>query len=268
MQHVLSNWNEIEKNLENHFIMLFLDYDGTLTPIVDDPGRAGLPFPMREMLHQLVTTAGLKIALISGRSLKDLKKHVDIEGLLYAGNHGLEYEDPEISYVRHEALAFSQVFSELADLLGRELNPFPGVIVEDKKLTLSVHYRQLAPEKIEQVKTAFFKIVEPYVLSSNLVISEGKKVWEIKPPTEWNKGTLVLWLMSKWMIHAGTNIFPIYLGDDQTDEDAFRILKEKGMGIKVTHDEKEPSEARYYLQTPEEVFEFLKRLKVLKEKSG
>ncbi len=117
-----------------------------------------------------------------------------------------------------------------------------------------------------KARKIFFKVLNPYLRYAQVHFKRGKKVWEVRPPTQWNKGRIVLWLLAGFMTRASAKVVPVYIGDDQTDEDAFKAIGRKGIGIKVTPNEKAVSYASYYLRSPSEVFYFLKRLKYLKEK--
>jgi len=265
IRHFFDVYDEISPTLKNRYVMLFLDYDGTLTPIVERPELAKLSYAAKKALKELARLKEIKIVLISGRSLSDLKKLVRIPGLIYVGNHGFEFEGPKIRYVHPGALAAKRHLSNLERRFKKAFRDFPGILVENKKLTLSVHYRQVEFEKIGQAKTIFLKLAAPYLQNSELSFTEGKKVWELRPETQWNKGTTVVWLLARVLFQVSGHPLPIYIGDDATDEDAFRTLRHKGIGIKVTEDSGETSQADYYLRSPDEVVQFLKHLKNLKK---
>jgi len=266
MQHLLSVWNELLATIKECPVMLFLDYDGTLTPIVRHPSFAKLSLTGKKLLRSLVRTEGIKTVIVSGRSLADMKDRMDIPGLIYVGNHGLEFEGPQIRYVHPMARASKKLLRQLAKKLAQSLKFFPKVFVENKALTLSVHYRQLSPSKVKKAKKVFLKTLRPYLRYAQIVFTRGKKVWEVRPPTRWNKGRIVLWLLARMVAHTATKFVPIYIGDDRTDEDAFKAIRRRGIGIKVTQKGNEVSHAGYYLRSTGEVFDFLRRLKMLKKR--
>lgn len=265
-ERLLSAWPEIEPRLRKCTVLLFLDYDGTLTPIVDDPLAARLSLKTKKLLRDLSFAEGIKTAIVSGRSLADLKARVGVPGLLYAGNHGLEFEGPSVRFVHPEAASAKNLIRKITIHLKKVFKPFPGILVENKIFTLSVHYRKLAPEKVDPLKALFLKTLGPDFDSSKVVLKEGKKVWEIRPAIRWNKGTLVLWLLARLLARSPGKVLPIYVGDDQTDEDAFRVIQRKGLGVKVMEGKRETTEALYYVRSPKEVFDFLKRLMEVKRK--
>lgn len=265
MQHLLSAWNEVEPVFRERALMLFLDFDGTLTPIVRQPRLAKLSRVKRKFLQELAAQKEIKTAIVSGRSLADLKKRVGVSGFLYAGNHGLEVEGPSLHFAHPEALTARKLMQKLTVRLKAAFKLFPAVFVENKVFTLSVHYRELASGKLSPARAVFFKVLAPYLNASKVVMTEGKKVWEIRPSHRWNKGTLVLWLLARVIETSSKKVLPIYVGDDRTDEDAFKALRRKGMGVKVIEAKEDgPTEALYSLRSSAEVFDFLGRLKALK----
>lgn len=267
MKHLFGWWREVKPYLEEHELMLFLDYDGTLTPIVKHPSLARLSSAVKRELRSLASAGGIKVAVVSGRSLIDLKHHVSVKRLIYVGNHGLELEGPSIHFIHPEALATQRLFEKLARKLKIVLQPFSGIYVENKKFTISIHYRQVSPTVARKARASFTRFMRTYLSSSNVVLTEGKKVWEIRPHVSWNKGTLVLWLLGRCLAQSSRKILPIFVGDDVTDEDAFRVLKRKGICIKVGNGIKDrPSEASYFLDSPREVLNLLKRLNKVKTK--
>ncbi|MFH1826742.1 MAG: trehalose-phosphatase [bacterium] len=234
-------------------LIFFLDYDGTLTPIVDKPSLAVLSKSRRKTLRQLAKTPQVLLAIVSGRELADVKKLVGIPNLIYAGNHGFEIKGPRINTTLPQAKKTIPVMKKIKKALMQELRAIKGVIVEDKTLTLSIHYR-LAKEKDEAM---IKKIVRQATKSSKKVkVTFGKKVIEIRPNFKWDKGAAVLWLLKK--LGQGRKVVPVYIGDDQTDEDAFRALKNKGITVRVGRAEK--TLARHRVKDVNEVYKFIQSM--------
>ncbi len=259
MQHLFEAWESIKFKIKRQNISLFLDYDGTLTPIVARPSLAKLSERERVLLKQLSSLPGVEVAVISGRRLKDVRSRVGLPGLLYAGNHGLEINGPKIRYVHPTAQDFRKLAKELVLKLRLAYTFLPEILIEEKIFSVAIHYRQIRPEKIDFAKIILYRQIGQYLSDGRAILIEGKKVWEIRPATEWNKGRTVLWLLATHMAHQERKVLPIYIGDDLTDEDAFRALKKRGITIKVG-DEYKNSEAQYYLSSPSEVYKFLNRL--------
>jgi len=266
MQYLLTAWKKIKPLMEAHVLLLFLDYDGTLTPIVKHPRLARLSPAGRKVLRDLVLTKELKTAIVSGRSLAELKNMIGVKGLIYVGNHGLELEGLGLRFTHPDALRTKKLIRSIRRQLDTAFKSFPKIFVEDKTFTLSVHYREVPLKKVEQARDILLKVLGPYFRSSTVHMSEGKKVWEIRP-LRWNKGAVILWLYRRVLARtAADKVLPIYVGDDQTDEDGFKALKRKGLSIKVMEDPREETQADCFVRSPEEVLKFLKRLCVLKER--
>jgi trehalose 6-phosphate phosphatase len=256
MEHLLSGWRTLEKRLTSSALLLLMDYDGTLTPIVKRPEEAALSAGMRELLARLLKN--YPTAIISGRSLKDIKRLVGLKKIYYAGNHGLEIYGPGLKLVKPEAKRTASTVSEICTYLRSELGHIDGVIVEDKGLTASVHYRNVAPEKLGELKRIFTRITKPYLGAGSIKIARGKKVLDIRPNIDWDKGKAVLWIIDALSSKSG-QVLPIYLGDDETDEDAFRALGRRGITILVS-DTPRKSNAEYFLRDVDEVKAFLEKL--------
>ncbi|MFH1801184.1 MAG: trehalose-phosphatase [Candidatus Omnitrophota bacterium] len=250
----------LQKIANSPHLFFFLDYDGTLTPIVARPGMASLSRDQREILLELSGLKNVRIGLISGRTLEDVKKCIGIPGIIYAGNHGLELERVKTKRVHPAAIAFRQLIKRLMPRLDLAFSVFPEMLVEDKTFSISVHYRQLPEDKIEFAKMLLLKEVGTFLSRSQIVFAEGKKVWEIRPPTEWNKGKTVLWLLGSLSGHSQKATLPVYIGDDVTDEDAFKAIGHHGVTIRVTEAPSEPSKAEYFLRSSHEVYEFFQRI--------
>ncbi len=259
MKNLLEDWDNMAQVCADKNIILFLDYDGTLAPIVNSPWEAVLSQENRELIEWLVLIPRYQVVIISGRTLVDIKQMVGIEGVIYIGNHGWEIEGSSMHFESLISVKVSSTMEKIKYELITELSSIPGVFVEDKGMTLSVHYRMAARDKEFLVRRIFEHICMPYCRQNIIKVHEGKKVLELRPPVEWDKGKAALWLLRKQEILRGKgNVLPIYIGDDTSDEDAFRVLKNKGITVFVGTSGS--SEAQYYLAGPQEVTEFLKHM--------
>ena len=192
MPHLLNVWPSVARRLENaDSVLLLFDYDGTLTPIVARPEDALLSADVRDLLTRLSETGGYVVGIVSGRSLADLKQMVAIPGLVYAGNHGLEIDGPGIEFVHSEAMAALPALDELFGLLPAALADIPGVAVEHKGLTLTVHYRGVPDAYADAVDDAVTAAARPFVTAQMLRLTQGKKVVEVRPNVEWHKGKAI-----------------------------------------------------------------------------
>jgi trehalose 6-phosphate phosphatase len=262
MQYLFDEWAGIARRLKaaNH-ILLLIDYDGTLTPIVDRPELAVLSHETRKLLQKLIRNRRYTVGIISGRALSDLKSKIGLDDLIYAGNHGLEIEGLGSSFLEPVAAEMQPFLGILHRALSATMKGIRGVFIENKGLTLSVHYRMTDDKEEVRVKDAFQRVTDPLHVTGKIKITQGKKVYEIRPPVDWNKGKAVAWLMAKLKdIDRKRKILPVYLGDDLTDEDAFKIIdKIEGISIVIGSDNIN-SAAPYFLKSPEEVAELLKML--------
>ncbi len=262
MKHLFQSWQEFTQACRDvPHVLLFFDYDGTLTPIVSRPELAVLSTEVRDLLHALAQKKSLSAGIISGRSLAEIKSMVAVDGLYYGGNHGLEIEGPGLKYISSEAETARALIKELAGKLAEELGDISGIIVEDKGLSLSVHYRLVKEEEERVVADILQSVTGSLVGQQKIRITTGKKVFEVRPPIDWNKGKAVEKIGAE--IKTALNIqraLTVYLGDDNTDEDAFKVLRRpEGWSIFVGGGNT-TSAAEYYLDSPAEVAEFLSRM--------
>ncbi len=208
-------------------VLLFLDYDGTLVGFQDAPQLAVLSPGRRRLLRQLA--AANPVVIATGRSLAVIKRLIGLRNVAYIGNHGLEMEWQRRIWVHPRALAVRPALEEAIDRIIRRSEDVPNRRLENKGLTASVHYRQLSPRNRARMERIVKAELRPQRKSVRLLL--GNKVWEIRPCVDWDKGKAVL-QMRRWM-GAGADIVPVYLGDDHTDEDAFRALRRDGVTFRV-----------------------------------
>lgn len=252
MKNVIESWDEV-KSIFMDPIFLLTDYDGTLTPIVGRPEAAQLSSVMRNKISELVPLC--PVSIISGRSLSDLRDRVGVRGIYYSGNHGFEIEGPDVSFIKEEAERASRALEMFCKEFKKNVQ-VDDVVVENKVYTASVHYRLVDSEGISKVRETFEDTIEAYLEEADLEVNEGKKIFEIKPSVEWDKGKAVSFLLKNLDYEEET--LPIYMGDDVTDEDVFRVL-DRGVGVFVGKDERDTL-ADYKLDNIDEVGCFLDKL--------
>lgn len=250
----LKSFKKIEKQFEDKEIVIFFDYDGTVTPIVSHPKDAILSEELKNTLIKLSNQCTL--AVISGRGLNDVKSLVGIKGIHYAGSHGYEIEGPSIKMEHEPAFEFVKIFDILEPELTKLLENVEGALVERKKYSIALHYRNVSDSEAHLVEKAADEAVKKY---PKIRKSYGKKVYELQPDLEWNKGKALEWLMEALHIEKeGSKIF--YIGDDITDEDAFAAIKTYGIGILVGSDTTRNTGAQYKLSNVEQTGHFLEIL--------
>ena len=254
MPHLLQVWPSVLKRLkEAEQVLLLLDYDGTLTPIAAQPDLAVLGQKPRNTLLSLSQRDKFIVGIISGRSLSDISAMAGLPDLVYAGNHGLEISGPGLNFVHPEAGAFGKTLGLLVLDLQRDLFSLPGVLVEDKGLTISVHYRLTPDELVGEVESRFKAVVSPYLKPGGWKATAGKQVLEMRPDIPWDKGKAIAYLQEAYPSASLT----FYFGDDLTDEDGFEVVQSIG-GIAVfVGQARQPTRAIHRLDSPQEVVETL-----------
>lgn len=241
----------IRRRIEGRRPAVLLDYDGTLTPIVADYTKAFLSDAMRASVDAL--SRRCPVAVISGRDLRRLQELVALPQVVYVGSHGFEIAGPD---GLHETFAEAERF--LPDLdaaeekLRDDLADVPGHAVERKRFAIAVHYRQVSEDNVGRVEQAVDAAVRA---QPRLRKGRGKKVFQVRPRTDWDKGRAVTWLLGRLGLD-GPGTLPVYIGDDLTDEDAFRALADRGLGL-VVRDGERPTAADYALADPEDVRRFI-----------
>lgn len=264
----LARWPEIAARLDGRRLALFLDYDGTLSPIVQRPELAVLPAATRAVIRRLAGRA--PVAVLSGRAREDVAGLMDLPQLYYAGSHGFDIAGPPPSPgeppLRHEVGAgVPERIDRLAERLRRDLAGIDGVLVEPKRFAVAVHHRLADDRDLPRIEAAVDRAARDAAATAGgdparrWRRTAGKKVFELRPDVDWDKGKALLWLLARLGLE-GPEVVPVYLGDDVTDEDAFAALRDRGgIGVLVA-DEPRPTAAGYRLRTPDEARELLTRL--------
>src|SRR5712691_5835914 len=208
-------------------LAVFLDYDGTLTPIVGQPEQAALADSMRQGVQALADH--VPVAILSGRDLEDIRRRVNIDGIVYAGSRGFDIAGPR--GLRKEVAKELLPIVDLAENeLKEKLAGISGALLERKRFSVAAHYRRANQNGAAKVKQAVDEVAARH---RELRTIAGKKVYELQPDMDWNKGKALSWLLEALGLDR-QDAFPLYIGDDLTDEDAFRALKQCGAGIVVS----------------------------------
>ncbi len=238
-------------------MLLALDFDGTLAPIVPVPDDAALLPAAHDAIGRLLQRPDTMVAVVSGRALADVRRRVDFAGVYYAGNHGLEIEGPDVHRLHAGADAAARLLADCATALRATFADEPDVLVEDKRLTLSVHYRLVDdPVRASGIRA---RVAACCGGRAGLTLTEGKKVVEVRPDVDWHKGRATTFLVDT-LLGADAGAPVVYIGDDRTDEDAFRALHGRGEGVLVAARPDAASAASAWLRSPDEVATLLDRL--------
>lgn len=235
-------------------VAIFLDYDGTLTPIVSRPDQAMLSEAMRMALQRLARHS--LVAIVSGRDRAAVERMVGLPEIYYAGSHGFDITGPDGLKLEHEGgTAMAGELAQVADALEERLKTVSGAWVERKKFAVAVHDRQVRDAWLEDLAKTIAEVAAEH---PKLRMTGGKRVHELRPDIDWHKGHAVRWLM-KTLGQVGPDHVPLFMGDDETDEDAFAEVARDGVSIRVGHDGAK-TQARYGLRDTDEVRRFLERL--------
>ncbi|CAL9757803.1 unnamed protein product [Musa acuminata subsp. burmannicoides] len=267
----LSSFKQITNHAKYKKIVLFLDYDGTLSHIVDNPEHAFMSNAMRTAVKNVAKY--FSTAIVSGRSChKVVYKFVKLGELYYAGSHGMDIMGPVIKnesisdlpgctisieeqgnevILFQPAKEFLLMINEVQSFLKEVTKDIEGVIVESNKFCVSVHYRLVDEKDWPKVVHCVHRVLKDY---PHLQVTHGRRVLEVRPIIDWNKGKAVEFLLEYLGLRTSDDVLPIYVGDDRTDEDAFKILREGkcGYGILVTSVPKQTN-AIFSLRDPTEV---------------
>ncbi|BAT92885.1 hypothetical protein VIGAN_07174300 [Vigna angularis var. angularis] len=266
----LASFDQITNCAKGKKIALFLDYDGTLSPIVDNPDCAFMSDNMRAAVKKVAEY--FPTAIISGRRRDKVYEFVGLSDLYYAGSHGMDIIGPPRQSISDDhpdsdkkglgelnlfqpAAEFLPMIDEVRRLLKECTKDIEGATVENNKFCASVHYRNVDEENWHIVGQRVYDVLKGY---PRLRLTHGRMVLEVRPVIDWDKGKAVTFLLESLGLGNRDDVLTIYVGDDRTDEDAFKVLREanKGCGILVSPSPKE-SNAVYSLRDPSEVILFI-----------
>ncbi|KAH1253366.1 putative trehalose-phosphate phosphatase J [Glycine max] len=255
----LNTFEQIVCSAKGKQVVVFLDYDGTLSPIVADPDKAFMTRKMRATLKGIARH--FPTAIVTGRCRDKVYNFVKLAELYYAGSHGMDIKGPTKSQSPKQgnnnkavlfqpASQFLPMIDEVYKILLEKTKTVPGANVENNKFCLSVHFRCVDEKSWAALAEKVRLVLNDY---PQLRLTQGRKVLEIRPTIKWDKGKALEFLLESLGYENSNDVFPIYIGDDRTDEDAFKVLRSRGqgIGILVSRVAKE-TDASYTLQDPSE----------------
>lgn len=255
---VLENFDELKKLAKGRVLTLFMDYDGTLTPIVNNPDHAYLSVETRKAIQELAML--FPTAIISGRGRAKVEEFVQLAELYYAGSHGMDIAAPKFSNVTlafQPAAQYESLIQEVTKRLREVTSHIQGSSIEDNKYCVSIHFRNCHQDSYEEILKLVENIVEQ---EPDLHITRGRKVLEVRPRVNWDKGSALVHLLSMLGIPEN-EVFCLYIGDDRTDEDAFRVLVDRGIGAGILVSSKvKPTKGIWTVRDPCEVTKLLEKL--------
>ncbi len=254
---ILSVWKQLDTIAEQlraaEMVLLCTDFDGTLVPIQENPQHCYLQQNVRELIAEMSHTDRTRVGIVTGRDLADIRRRVALDDIAYAGNHGLEIVAHGWSFCEPTAESLAPRLAEITATLHTAFAGIPGVWVQNKRLTASVHYRQASPSVVPRVREIVTEATRNYHVPQLFQTRTGKMTEEIRPIVDWHKGNAISLLSQHWNPQS-QKTFTIYLGDDETDEDAFRSLPNS---ITIHVGDSRTTVARYSVSSPSDVTKFL-----------
>jgi trehalose 6-phosphate phosphatase len=254
LPHALEDGGELAGRMAGRRPAVFLDYDGTLTPIVDRPEDAVISESMRDAVRALAGRC--TVCVVSGRDRQVVQELMGIDDLVVAGSHGFDIWSPEGGSIeRDEGVGFEELLGQVTSRLRAEVGSLEGALVEPKRSSVALHYRLVPDAERPRIDALVEAVLAEH--PDELKVTPGKMVYEIQPKLDWDKGKAVLYLLEALGLDQD-EVVPLYLGDDITDEDAFEALATRGIGIFVG-DADDPelagrsTSADYVLTSTEEV---------------
>jgi len=255
MKELLAEWTKAARKLRGRHLLLLLDFDGTLSRLRNHPDKAVLPHTTKLLLEKLSARPDITLGFISGRDLRVLQDKLNVKKAVYSGAHGCRIKGLGLDFTAPTPAPAKRAMRAFRAKLIAETRGIPGVLIENKEFTVGLHYWRVAPAKRPALLALFGKLLKNY---SGIRPKHGKFIVEVAPEAAWHKGDAVNYILKKTKSRAGRPVYPIYAGDDTTDEDAFRALKGRGLAVKVG--EHKSSAAPYFLRDTMAVRSFLRLL--------
>jgi trehalose-phosphatase len=233
VERALAAWQA--RPIDSHPLLL-IDFDGTLTEFEVDPEEVRLSPARQLLLQSLGNRSDLSAGVVSGRRINDLRARASAgSNLFYAGLHGLEIEGPGFRFVHHAASAAAPTLGVLAVDVRNATRELRGVVIEDKGLSIVLHVRGASKADRLHARTRFRALAEPYINDGILRVQSGDEMTELLPNIDWTKGDAVRAVIRHVESMHKQTVWPVYIGDDATDEDAFEAIGEGGLTIGVSN---------------------------------
>jgi trehalose-phosphatase len=242
---------------DRHAVLL-LDFDGTLAEFEDDPAAVRLAPSRQALLQAMAARPDLTLGIITGRRIEDVRDRCGAgSSVFYAGLHGLEIEGPGLRFTHATATVAGPTIGVLKDELREATQAMPGVLIEDKGLSVVLHVRAASDADRLHARRRLGALAEPYVNQGVLRLQPGDQIVELLPNIDWNKGDAVRSILTHVAAQRKQRVWPVYVGDDATDEDAFEAIGTGGLTIAVTT---RPAGASHRLPDPAAVEQFLRQI--------
>jgi trehalose-phosphatase len=259
MKNLFDNISEVEEKIQKAggAILLF-DFDGVLSAIAPTPDASIITEEYAALLKQCA--ARFPVAIITGRKMSEVKEKISSDDFFYMANHGLEWEEDGKDHTKPVPAETVETIKTAKEKVGLLLDRYPGMLLEDKLFSIVVHYRLIQPELIPAFTEEVESLLKPFTKTRKLRLDHSIMNFELRPEIDWDKGDSALFATEHLRKKTGKSLVPIYLGDAQTDEDAFEALQKGGISIRVNSSENKgiKSAAEYCLKDQEEVGRFMK----------
>jgi trehalose 6-phosphate phosphatase len=255
VEQALAAWQH--RPLDRH-VLILTDFDGTLAEFQLDPALVRLPEERRALLQLLSARSDMTLAIVTGRRISDIRERTAAgSSVYYAGLHGLEIEGPGLRYMHNAASVAAPTIGLLVKELNDAVKDLPGVFVEDKGLSVVLHVRGATKADRLHARTRFQALAAPPLSEGVLRVQPGDEMIELLPNIEWTKGDAVRCIQRHVETQRRQPVWPIYIGDDATDEDAFEAIGDAGLTIGVSH---RASGAAFRVADPSHVEQFLRQI--------
>lgn len=250
----LDRTGEIAGRLSGGPVAVFLDFDGTLAPIVSDPEEAALPPETRDALRSLARRC--PVAVLSGRDLASVAEKVGLGQLYYAGSHGFDLRGPD-GFRERRGEDAAEALDAAEEELSRAARRVPGAAIERKRFGVALHVRRASPDRVPELRERAEAAAGRHPA---LELGRGKQVLELRPAADWDKGRALLRLLQE-MVDDPEAARLLHVGDDVTDEDAFRAVAGRGVAVVVQGEgDDRLTRAAFSLEGPAAVRRFLRAL--------
>jgi alpha,alpha-trehalase len=248
------NRNRLAARTKLRLPVVLLDFDGTLSPIVEQPDDAAMPEAVHDLVRRLAERC--TVAIVSGRDREDVARRVRLPNLWYVGSHGFDIASPDGEiFTREEAEPALPELERAEEEVRNELAGIDGIVIERKAFALAVHYRLASRQGTEKAIGVVQSIARR---SDHLTTHSDLLVIELRADVDWHKGHAIDQILATLDVSPAEAV-PIYVGDGRTDEDAFLTLKERGIAVLVGSPRR-PTHAHLRLEGQEEVAPFLEAL--------
>ena len=238
--------------------LLLLDFDGTLAEFSLNPSEVRLAPSRQALVQSIAARADLSLAIVTGRRITDVRERSGAgPAVFYAGLHGLEIEGPGLRFVHNAASLAAPTIGVLEKQLTAAVRGLPGVFVEDKGLSLVLHTRGASKADCLHANMRARALAGPYLSNGVLRVQRGDAMMELLPNIDWTKGDAVRCIVNHVEVQRRERVWPVYIGDDATDEDAFEAIGDGGLTIAVSH---RPSRGSFRLTDPAAVEKFLRQI--------